>query len=346
LDVKIAPPVLQSILRQEIKILNSIMPYTIDGTSYKEIAERRFAQNRSLNRLENPDCQLPFTRHTVQHTYSRDFGIIRFSADFQKDLRIAGVRDQGHVSLHFQRKGFSKAVFRGIKEEHPLAEGEYNLYFSEEFFSNLEFNRQTGFEYLAVTLQTDYLLSVLEQAGPEWKGLRLALQKGTPLALSEKAMPVTPELHMALYSLLHTPVAEPLAELFFSSKVAEIIALQLSQYSGTAAMRQEQVPGKVLKEVYEYINQHFLSIHSPADAVKHFPLTVHQLKQGLKQHYHTTLYELVHHKRMLHAMQLLKETEMNVNEVAWETGYSNATNFIQAFKRSFSITPRQAKAGR
>jgi transcriptional regulator GlxA family with amidase domain len=52
---------------------------------------------------------------------------------------------------------------------------------------------------------------------------------------------------------------------------------------------------------------------------------------------------MVHHKRMLHAMQLLKDTDMQVNEVAWEVGYSNATNFIQAFKKSFAITPRQAK---
>ncbi len=323
------------------------MSYTIDGSSFREIAERRFATDDSLNTFENKNYPLPFSRHAVQHTYSRNFGIIRFKADFLQDIKVSNVRDRGHVSLHFQRKGSSMARFNGIKDEQPLQAGQYDMYFAEDFHSDLYFKRQDDFEYLAITLQADYLLQILDHAGNKMRKIEQAIKTGAPFALSGKAMTVGPALNMALHSLLHSPVADGLTEMFTSAKVTEIIALQLSQYAGTTAVAKQISPSpKSVEEAYEYINQHFLSISSPADVVKHITLTEHQLKQGLKAYYHTTLYELVHRKRMLHALQLLRDTAMNVNEVAWEIGYSNATNFIQAFKRNFGVTPHRVKAGK
>lgn len=319
------------------------MPYMIDGRTYKEIAERKFSADHSLNRFENQEYAIPHVKHAVQHTYSRNFGIIQFKADFDKDIRISNVRDKGHISLHFQRKGQSKAKFRDIKNEQPMAAGEYNMFFAEAYQSDLYFNRQTDFEYLAITFQTDYFLSVLENAGAPLPRLEASLRTGATFALSDKAMPTGPELNAALYSLLHSPVADSLSEMFINSKISEIIALQLSRFIGIAPARSVVLPNKALEEVYRFIDLNFLTIHSLADAVHNFPVTEHQLKQGLRQRYNTTLYEMLHRKRMLYAMQLLKETNMNVNEVAMETGYSNATNFIQAFKRSFGFTPKQAK---
>ncbi len=321
------------------------MPYTIDGSAYREIAERRFAADASLNKFENQAFQLPFTSHSVQHTYSRYFDIVHFRADFHQDIKVTRVRDMGHISLHFQLKGHSAAKFRAMSGEHPLAPGEYNLYFSDEFVSDLRFNRQNDFEYLAITLQTDYLLSILEMAGGRLRKVEEAIRTGKPFALCDKAMRVNAGLNMALHSLLHTPVADNLSELFINGKVTEIIALQLSQYTGATAAS-ATVPRKLLEEVYAYIELHFLTINSPADVVRDFPLSEHQLKQGLRQYYNTTLYEMVHRKRMQHAMQLLRDTGMNISEIAWELGYSNATNFIQAFKRSFSTTPHKIRTGR
>ena len=319
------------------------MPYIIDGATYGEIAERKFSADHSLNRFENRDYEIPHVRHSVQHTYSKNFGIIQFKADFDRDIKISGVRDTGHISLHFQRKGHSLAKFRDIKTEQPMEAGQYNMFFSEAYHSDLYFNCQPDFEYLAITFQKDYFLSVLEIAGAPLRSLEKSLRTGATFALSDKPMPTGPALNMALYSLLHSPVADTLSEMFINSKISEIIALQLSQYTGIASGRSVTLPDKTLEDVYRYIDGHFLTIHSPADAVKEFPVSEHQLKLGLKQHYNTTLYELLQRKRMMHAMQLLKETNMNVNEVAMEIGYSNATNFIQAFKRHFSVTPKQYK---
>lgn len=335
------------------------MPYTIDGSSYREIAERRFSGDDSLNKLENSAHQMPHMKHSIAHTYSKNFGIIQFKADFLQDIKVSDVRDIGHVSLHIQRKGNSMARFRGIKNDQPLAEGQYNLYFSPAFHSDLYFARQTGFEYLAITLQTDYLLSMLQSAGSDIRRISEAFRAEEPFILSPKALPLTPQLNMAIHSLLNTPVADSLSEMFLNGKVAEILALQLSQFAGTSSSigtssgisaspcpAISSTSAARLREVYEYIDHHYLSIDSLADAVKHFPVTEHQLKQGLKQQLNTTLYDLIHRKRMQHAMNLLQQTDMNVNEVAWEIGYSNATNFIQAFKRHFATTPRKAKHGK
>jgi len=44
-------------------------------------------------------------------------------------------------------------------------------------------------------------------------------------------------------------------------------------------------------------------------------------------------------KRLEHAVNLLKNSEKNVNEVAFESGFENPSHFTRAFKEHFQITP-------
>jgi AraC-like DNA-binding protein len=104
--------------------------------------------------------------------------------------------------------------------------------------------------------------------------------------------------------------------------------------------------GQQLAEIYEYLNTHFLTPHSLEDVAANSRLSEHQIREGFKMKYNTSVYELVHEKRMLHARQLLLDSGLTVDEVAELAGYSTSSNFIQAFKRKFGITPKQMQLGR
>lgn len=318
------------------------MAYTIRGSEYKQVAGRQFAAGKGLNIAENKGQTLPFVQHAVQHIRSGNFNIVHMKADFQQDVQVLNAQDIGHVSLHFQLNGNSQASFKGIKGAHPLQSGEYNMYYANEFDTNLYFKAQKNYEYLAVTLKKEYLQRLLQQYGHPVKQLEKLLHADAPFALTDKPMPLSQELNLALYALTHTPIADNLSEMFIDAKISEIIALQLSQYTGATAAAHPPAY-KQLEEVYHFIQQHFLTIHSLEELARQFPLSETQIKNGLKTQYNTTLYALVHRKRMLYAAELLKNTSMNVNEIAWEIGYSNATNFIQAFRKTFHTTPKQLK---
>lgn len=323
------------------------MAYIIDNESYKEIAGRKFLAQPSVDTFEHDTPRIPFVNHRVKNVYARNFGIIRFQADFLEDMQIRGMKSDPHISLHFQLTGHSNAHFRDIPGDHPLRPAEYNIYYSENFDSDIFYNRQTGFEYLALILKKEHLLQFLQQNGSPVNKLEKALLNGQSLALFGKAAPINAEMHSVLHRILHPPVADDLAEMYLNGKILELLALQLQQYreEGKAAHMHSGI-GQQLAEIYEYLNTHFLTPHSLEDVTANSRLSEHQIREGFKMKYNTSVYELVHEKRMLHARQLLLDSGLTVDEVAELAGYSTSSNFIQAFKRKFGITPKQMQLGR
>jgi signal transduction histidine kinase/ligand-binding sensor domain-containing protein/DNA-binding response OmpR family regulator len=52
--------------------------------------------------------------------------------------------------------------------------------------------------------------------------------------------------------------------------------------------------------------------------------------------------EFIRNERLKYAYELLKEGEMNVNEVAYQSGFSSASYFITSFKKKYGKTPNEA----
>lgn len=311
------------------------MPYTISGDAYKEIAARRFSGGRRFDQFEHSTAAIPHVRHQVSHAFNQDFGIIQFKADFGQDIKVQKVKDVPHVSLHFQLNGYSRADFKGLTPQ-PLQTGEFNLYASDNFQSDLHFQAQQGFEYLAITFRQSFLQEILTQFSAPPQDIIRQLSSGATFMLSPTAIRISPEIQLALRSLLHPPVSDNLLPVYRHSKVTEIIALLFSElYPEPRPVWQQE-----MRDVYHYILENYLHIQSLTDVARHFTLTEYQIKQQLRLQYNTTLYELIQERKMAHAMQLLQQTDMQVNEIAWLTGYSNASNFIHAFKRRFGVTPR------
>lgn len=318
------------------------MAYIIDHESYREIAARKFLTQPSVDTFEHDAPRIPFVNHRVKNLYARNFGIIRFQADFMEDMQIRGMKSEPHISLHFQLTGFSNARFRDIPGEHPLQPAEYNIYYSENFDSDIFYNRQKGFEYLALILKKEHLLQFLQQNGSPVKELETALENQRPLALFDKAAPVNAEMHSVLHRILHAPVADDLAEMYLNGKILELLALQLQQYQEEhTAYRPSSETNRQLAEIHEYLSTHYLTIHSLEDIAKHARLSEHQIREGFRRNYNTSVYELIHEKRMLYARHKLLYFDMTIDEVASQVGYANGSNFIQAFKRKFGITPKQ-----
>ncbi|RBL90842.1 helix-turn-helix transcriptional regulator [Chitinophaga flava] len=317
------------------------MPYTISGDAYKEIAARRFSAGRSFGRFENGAFDIPFVRHQVQHQFNQDFDIIQFRADFLRDITVHHVQDVPHISLHFQLKGSSCADFQGLSGSQPLTAGQYNLYGSTDFHSNLHFKAQQDFEYLAITFRSSFLQAILEELQHPPRDIAAHLTSGATFTVSEKALPLTPEIQQALRSLLHSPMADNLLPAYRRNKVAEIILLTFASLDTNRSVKMAYQ--QEMKAVYHFILEHFMDIQSLADVARHSTLTEHQIKQQLRLQYGTSLYELIQERKMSHALHLLQETDMHVNEIAWLMGYANASNFIHAFKRQYQQTPGQIK---
>lgn len=50
--------------------------------------------------------------------------------------------------------------------------------------------------------------------------------------------------------------------------------------------------------------------------------------------------------RLRHALELLAATDISIGEVAVRVGYREASQFTKAFKRTYGVTPSEARARR
>ena len=64
-----------------------------------------------------------------------------------------------------------------------------------------------------------------------------------------------------------------------------------------------------------------------------------KLKKGFKQLFNKSIHALHYELRMQKAIQLLKETDLRLEDIAREIGYHFLTSFISAFRRSYKVTP-------
>ena len=70
-------------------------------------------------------------------------------------------------------------------------------------------------------------------------------------------------------------------------------------------------------------------------------LNEYQLKVGFKEIYGDTVFGYLLNHRLDHARVLLDSAKYQVNEVAYQIGYSNPSHFIAAFRKKFGITPKK-----
>jgi len=67
-------------------------------------------------------------------------------------------------------------------------------------------------------------------------------------------------------------------------------------------------------------------------------------KRDFNSHFNTTPFKWIKTKRLEYAKELLMESDLNVNQVCFESGFINNSHFIKSFKEKFELPPHQFKS--
>jgi AraC-like DNA-binding protein len=70
-------------------------------------------------------------------------------------------------------------------------------------------------------------------------------------------------------------------------------------------------------------------------------MSVSTFKREFEKHFHSSPSKWFQEKRLEHSAFLLKNTLKRPSDIYMEIGYENLSNFIQAFKVKFGVTPKQ-----
>ena len=99
---------------------------------------------------------------------------------------------------------------------------------------------------------------------------------------------------------------------------------------------------KSLKDILDYVNKNFASIHTINEISERFFISLSTLERLFKKHLSMTPKRYLEDKKLQNACLLLRQNA-SVTEACFESGFEDYSHFISIFKKRFDITPLQYK---
>ncbi|WP_298502788.1 AraC family transcriptional regulator [uncultured Maribacter sp.] len=98
-----------------------------------------------------------------------------------------------------------------------------------------------------------------------------------------------------------------------------------------------------IKKVYNYIQKNFhrkITLDEISEIVNMSPTSFNRF---IKHRTGQTFVSYVNHTRISYASRLLLETDLNIGEICYKSGFSNNANFNKLFKKNKGCTPKEFK---
>lgn len=104
-------------------------------------------------------------------------------------------------------------------------------------------------------------------------------------------------------------------------------------------------PESVLKAVF-FILQYYAEPITLDDVVQHVQISKYYFSRLFQQHTHMTPMAFVTKTRMEHALELLKDPNLNIEDIALRVGYTNGNYFNKAFRSFIGVAPGKYRSGK
>lgn len=105
---------------------------------------------------------------------------------------------------------------------------------------------------------------------------------------------------------------------------------------------QEDLEINIAKKLRNYILQ---NLSKPLPSTKQLCRIIgtndFTLKQNFKKEYNSSIYQFYNSERLKRANLLIQQTNLTLKEIAFNSGFSDYTNFYKAFKKKYNCTPNQ-----
>lgn len=113
---------------------------------------------------------------------------------------------------------------------------------------------------------------------------------------------------------------------------------------GAEELQEMAIESSFLKEVKEYIMSHVSDVGLDGNAMAaQFNYSRSQFAKKLKALTNKSINNYLYELRIARAEQLLKTTELNVSEIAYECGFSDPSHFSKRFTKEKGISPKAFK---
>lgn len=95
-----------------------------------------------------------------------------------------------------------------------------------------------------------------------------------------------------------------------------------------------------IREILAYIDRRYMDDLTLESMSEQFGITPNYFSEFFKKHVNTTFSKYLTYVRMRHAISLMPQEELSMEEIAAEVGFKSESYFAQAFKRLSGLSPK------
>ena len=115
--------------------------------------------------------------------------------------------------------------------------------------------------------------------------------------------------------------------------------LQMLYEAGALTKAETAGNSNMQKELLGYIQNHYTEKITLSMLAEEFHLSEKYVSRYFVEHFYLPFSNYVVHLRLTHAKQLLETTDESITEIALQSGFSNVSYFIRAFKNAYDKSP-------
>ncbi len=327
-----------------------IMKFTLTTQNVLELAAEKglWSADQDEGQItRQSNFQLPGMEVRYRESLFGKFNILQGQYETATDLEWTDKSDISSIEMQFNMEA---AIPFGLKGQRELLAPalHHNVLYYPECEGYVQFGSGKRYRTFDVHLSPQFL----QQWYGHSRSLDTFLEKvrcGIPALLYNRYMPVTAAMQAIIYEIEHFNYADAIRRVFTEAKVMELFALQLDLAECISHIGQEASGLKprdieLIHEAKEYIRNNLDAPCSIITLAHKVGTNDFKLKKGFKELFGTTVFGYMQQVRMEEAKRILLHTDRSVGDIAEIVGYSNISNFTNAFKKHFGCSPRELRA--
>ncbi len=281
-------------------------------------------------RMQLHNCQLPGMILSEWQGTSHD----------KTRFAVEGADAQPTVNVNFLLEGTMHSHHYAYGKDFHIHQHQHNLLFVPAPEGDHCFPKGVSRAF-HVTFGLDYFTRLVDFNEEPTTALLEKIARGDAFLASRDMMPIQPMMLGIIREIQACTLKGGFKKMYLEAKVLELLSLQLEQsFRPVTECPSLRKPDRDrIRQVREYLDEHFLSPASLPEIARMFGLNDFKLKKGFREQYHTTVFGYAHERRMGLARKLLNEGILNVSQVADAVGYENPNHFSAAFKKRFGYSP-------
>lgn len=155
---------------------------------------------------------------------------------------------------------------------------------------------------------------------------------------------INPQAQLLLNTLYNNPFNSQLDELYAQSKILELIYLEFQSLidiepNKNNKLKLDDYDIEAIKKAKEILVKNMKNPPSIIELSHMIGINEFKLKSGFKTIFNDTPYNILLDYKLEYAKELLLASDMNVGEVAKQTGYKYIQSFTKAFVKKYGVRP-------